>query len=327
MRSLRKPMLVAALATSALVLAGCGGSSSTSTGSGTLDKAKSSAGNELVVLADDQHLQTVDNVVPVVNAKVDTPPLEQALNAVSKVLTTDDLLTMNKSADIDRKSPASVAKTYVDDKKLATGVSGGSGKVVVGGANFNESQILANIYAEVLKAAGFDASVKPVTNREVYEPALERGDIQVFPEYAGTLTEFLNKKENGPNATPLASTDITATVTALRGLAEKKGLKVLDPAQAADQNAFAVTKTFATDNNLRTLSDLKNYKGKLVLGGPPECPTRPFCQLGLEKVYGLHFSSFISLDTGGPLTKAALKQGKIQIGLVFSSDSSLSTLS
>ncbi|MCW2572640.1 MAG: Glycine betaine/choline-binding protein of an ABC-type transport system, partial [Frankiales bacterium] len=295
-------------------------------GSGTLDKAKSSAGNELVVLADDQHLQTVDNVVPVVNAKVDTPPLEQALNAVSKVLTTDDLLTMNKSADIDRKSPASVATTYVDDKKLATGVSGGSGKVVVGGANFNESQILANIYAEVLKAAGFDASVKPVTNREVYEPALERGDIQVFPEYAGTLTEFLNKKENGPNATPLASTDITATVTALRGLADKKGLKVLDPAQAADQNAFAVTKTFATDNGLHTLSDLKNYKGNLVLGGPPECPTRPFCQLGLEKVYGLHFSSFISLDTGGPLTKAALKQGKIQIGLVFSSDSSLSTL-
>jgi osmoprotectant transport system substrate-binding protein len=326
MRSRCKPMHLTVAVAAALVLAGCGGSSTQSTGSGTVDTPKSSAGDELVVLADDQHLQTVDNVVPVVNAKVDTPPLEQALNAVSKVLTTDDLLTMNKSADIDRKSPASVAQTYVDDKKLATGVSGGSGKVVVGGANFNESQILANIYADVLKAAGFDSSVKPVTNREVYEPALERGDIQVFAEYAGTLTEFLNKKENGPSATPLASTDITATVTALRGLAEKKGLKVLDPAQAADQNAFAVTKNFATDNNLRTLSDLKNYKGKLVLGGPPECPTRPFCQLGLEKVYGLHFSSFISLDTGGPLTKAALKQGKIQIGLVFSSDSSLSTL-
>jgi osmoprotectant transport system substrate-binding protein len=88
-----------------------------------------------------------------------------------------------------------------------------------------------------------------------------------------------------------------------------------------------VTKNFATDNNLRTLSDLKNYKGDLVLGGPPECPTRPFCQLGLQDKYGIHFSGFQSLDAGGPLVKAALKSGKVQLGLVFSTDSSLSPLS
>ncbi|MDT7572431.1 MAG: osmoprotectant transport system substrate-binding protein [Actinomycetota bacterium] len=324
MRSRRNPMHVLVAVAAAVVLAGCG--TSTSTGAGTLDKEKSSAGNELVVLADDQHLQTVDNVIPVVNAKVDSPQLEQALNAVSKVLTTENLLAMNKQADIERKSPANVAKAYVDEKQLATGVSGGSGKVVVGAANFNESQILANIYATVLKAAGFEATVKPVTNREVYEPALERGEITAFAEYAGTLTEFLNKKANGPNATALASGDLTATVSALRGLAEKKGLKVLEPAQAADQNAFAVTKTFAQDNDLHTLSDLKSYKGKLVLGGPAECPKRPFCQPGLEEKYGLKFSGFQALDPGGPLTKAALKSGKVQLGLVFSTDSSLSTL-
>jgi osmoprotectant transport system substrate-binding protein len=325
MRSRRNPIHLVTVIAAAVVLAGCGGSSS-STGAGTVDQEKSSAGDELVVLADDQHLQTVDNVIPVVNAKVDSPALEQALNAVSKVLTTDDLLAMNKSADIDRKSPVEVAKAYVEDKGLASGVSGGSGKVVVGGANFNESQILANIYAQVLDAAGFDASVKPVTNREVYEPALERGEITAFAEYAGTLTEFLNKKANGPNATALASGDLDATVTALRGLAEKKGLKVLDPAQAADQNAFAVTKNFAEDNDLHSLSDLADFKGKLVLGGPPECPKRPFCQPGLEEKYGLKFTGFQSLDAGGPLTKAALKSGKIQLGLVFSTDSSLSSL-
>ena len=104
-------------------------------------------------------------------------------------------------------------------------------------------------------------------------------------------------------------------------------LNVLDPAQAADQNAFAVTKNFAEDNDLHTLSDLKAYKGKLVLGGPPECPKRPFCQLGLEEKYGIKFTGFLSLDTGGALTKAALKSGKVQIGLVFSTDSSLSSLS
>jgi osmoprotectant transport system substrate-binding protein len=326
MRSRRIATHLAVLTAVAATLAACGGSSN-STSSGTLTnptKAASSAGDQLVVLADDLHLQTVDNIVPVINAKIAGAPLEQALNNVTKVLTTNDLVTLNKAADIDRKVPATLAKTYVDDKQLATGVSGGSGKVVVGAANFSESQILANIFVDVLKAAGYDASVKPLTNREVYEPALERGDVQVMPEYVGTLTEFLNKKVNGTTATPLASTDLNATVTALRGLADKKGLKVLDAAAgAADQNAFAVTTNFAQANNLHQLSDLKGYTGNLVLGGPPECPTRPFCKPGLEKTYGITFSSFSALDAGGPLTKAALKQGKVQLGLVFSSDGSL----
>lgn len=314
------------LVVAGLVLAGCGGSSSTSTGAGTVDtptKAASSAGDELVVLTDDQHLQTVDNIVPVVSAKVDSPALEQALNGVTKVLTTADLVGLNKSADVERKTPAAVAKDYVASKSLAQGVSGGKGKVVVGAANFSENQILANVFVEVLKAAGFDASVKPVTSRDVYGPALESGQLQVMAEYVGTYTEYFNKKANGPTAAPAASTDLQATVTALRGFAEKKGLKILEPAEAADQNAFAVTKTFAEANDLHALSDLKNYKGSIVLGGPPECPTRPFCQAGLEKTYGLHFDSFVALDAGGPLTKTALKQGKVQLGLVFSSDGSL----
>lgn len=318
------------LVAGAVLVAGCGGSSTTSTASGTLDapsKAASSAGDELVVLTDDQHLQTVDNVVPVVSAKVDSPALEQALNGVTKVLTTDDLVGLNKSADVERKTPAAVAKDYVASKSLADGLSGGKGKVVVGAANFSENQILANIFVDVLKAAGFDASVKPVTSRDVYGPALEAGQLQVMAEYAGTFTEYFNKKANGADAAPAASSDLQATVTALRGFAEKKGLKILEPAEAADQNAFAVTKTFAEANDLHTLSDLKSYKGSLVLGGPPECPTRPFCQAGLEKTYGLTFASFVALDAGGPLTKTALKQGKVQLGLVFSSDGSLTPAS
>jgi osmoprotectant transport system substrate-binding protein len=326
MKARRSTLGLLALSLSLVAATAACGSSSPATGTGSAAPSNaSSAGDELVVLADDQQLQTVDNVLPVVSTKVATAPLETALDKVSKTLTTTDLVALNRQADVERRSPAAIAKAYAEDKNLLTGVSGGSGKVVVGAANFSENQILGNLYAEVLKAAGFDASVKPVTNREVYEPALERGEIQVMPEYAGTLTEFLNKKLNGPDAPALASSDLTATVAALRGLADRKGLKVLEPSQAADQNAFAVTRTFATANNLKTLSDLKNYKGTLVLGGPPECPTRPFCQPGLEKTYGLSFASFVSLDAGGPLTKAALKSGKVQLGLVFSSDGSLST--
>ena len=306
-----------------LLLAGCGSSGTTVT---TTGKPSSSAGDVLVVLPDDLKLQTVDNIVPVVRTAKVSPALSQALDKVSAALTTADLVGLNKQVDVDRQAPTKVAADYAAAKSLATGVSGGSGKIVVGAANFGESQILANLYVLALKAAGFQASVKPVTNREVYEPALEHGQLDAFPEYVGTLTEFLNKKAAGPSAPAKASSDLTATLAALKGLAGPKGLSVLTPAAAADQNAFAVTKNFAVANNLTKLSDLKNVKTQLVLGGPPECPTRPFCQLGLQKTYGLTFSSFVSLDAGGPLTKTGLKTGRIQIGLVLSSDGSLGSL-
>ena len=322
-----RPYLIALTAVVPLLLAGCSdsGSKTGSTGSGGAKKATSSAGDELVVLADDLKLQTVDNIVPVVNTKKITAPLQQALDKVSAAMTTADLVGLNRQVDVERKSPEEVAKAYAADQQLATGVSSGSGRIVVAAANFGENQILANLYVIALKAAGFDASVKPVTNREVYEPALERDQVDVVPEYAGTLTEFLNKKANGPNAAAKATGDLDATVTALKELATAKGLTVLTPSPAADQNAFAVTKAFATANGLTKLSDLKKVTTSLVLGGPPECPTRPFCEPGLVKTYGLTFSSFTSLDAGGPLTKTALKQGKVQVGLVFSSDGSLAT--
>jgi osmoprotectant transport system substrate-binding protein len=200
------------------------------------------------------------------------------------------------------------------------------GSITVGAANFAESTLLANMFAEVLKKAGYTTSVKQLTTREVYEPALERGDIEAFPEYAATLTEFLNKKDKGANAPSVASTDINKTLATLTGLAGGHNLVVGKASTATDQNAFAVTQAFATKNNLTKLSDLASYSGKLVLGGPSECPTRPFCQKGLQSTYGIKFTGFKALDTGGPLTKNALKNGQIDIGLVFSSDPSIETL-
>ncbi|MFZ5851951.1 MAG: glycine betaine ABC transporter substrate-binding protein [Actinomycetota bacterium] len=328
----RRSLLAAAPLVLVLALAACGapGSSAPGGAGGTAATATSKGcaptpGDALVVLADDKKLQTVDNVVPAVNAQAATPPLLAALDKVSAALTTSQLIAMNKSVDLDRKTSPDVARQYVDQQGLATGLSGGSGKVVVGAANFGENQTLANIYALVLRAAGFDATVQTIGNRELYEPALESGQIQVVPEYAGTLTEFLNKKVNGPGAAPQASGDLTATMSALTGLAQRVGLVVGKPAQAADQNAFAVTKAFADRYQLRTLSDLaaKCNGGPLVLGGPPECAQRPFCQPGLQQTYGLAFTGFQALDAGGPLTKTAVKQGRVQLGLVFSSDGSL----
>ena len=320
-------MRVRAVGVALLLLAasGCGGDDETV--SSPTPPGGSSAGTELVVLEDDRRLQAVDNVVPVVNADAFSPALERALNRAVAGLTTVDLVGLNRAAEVERKAPAAVAKAYFEQERIADDLAeDGAGPVVVGAANFSENQILAHLLALALTEAGFEATVRPVTNREVYEPALERGDVDVMAEYVGTLTDFLNKRVNGPGAAAIATGDVRATVTALRGLAGKRGLRVLEPAEAADQNAFAVTKRFAVDNDLRTLSDLRRYDGPLVLGGPPECPTRPFCQPGLEKTYGLSFDGFVPLDAGGPLTKTALKTGKVQLGLVFSSDGSLAQL-
>ncbi|MEZ5117909.1 MAG: ABC transporter substrate-binding protein [Candidatus Nanopelagicales bacterium] len=202
------------------------------------------------------------------------------------------------------------------------------GPITVAAFNFGESKILAQMYAAVLEKAGYEPEVKELTNREVVQPALQGGEVQVVPEYAATLTDFLNAAANGPDAPSQASGDLDTTMTALRALAEPVGVTVLDASPAADQNAFAVTAEFADANGLTTLSDLATWSqsNDLVLGGPPECVERPFCQPGLEETYGMVFSDFKSLDAGGPLTKQALSQGQIGVGLVFSSDGGVAAL-
>jgi osmoprotectant transport system substrate-binding protein len=323
------------LAVAGVLLTACGESGSSGTGgaeasggSASGDACAPVAGEQLVVLEDDQQLQNADNIIPAVNmaTAMANPALLPALDAVSAALTTEELIELNAAVDLERQSPEDVAATWVEENVDAAGLEQGSGTVVVGGSNFTESTVLANVYADVLSAAGFDASVREVGNRELYLPALISGsEIQVFPEYLSTATEFLNRQANGPDAEPVASGDVQATVTALQPLAEQAGLVFGEPSEAADQNAFAVTQAFADGLGVSTLSELADAcgDGSLVLGGPTECPDRPFCQPGLEETYGLRFDGFRELDAGGPLTKAALQQGEISIGLVFSSDGAL----
>jgi osmoprotectant transport system substrate-binding protein len=202
------------------------------------------------------------------------------------------------------------------------------GPITIGAFNFTESQILAELYAGVLRKAGVEVSITQSTNREVLQPALAAGEVQVVPEYLGTLTEFLNVKVNGPDAPSVANNNVERTLTAARELAEPLGITLLEPSPAEDVNAFAVTAEFAAANSIASLSDLAAWSqgNDLRLGGPPECPQRPFCQLGLESAYGMQIAEFSPLDAGGPLTKTALSQGSIDLGLVFSSDGSVEDL-
>lgn len=322
---------IAAGLLSTLALTACGdpGSSGTEappTGGATAGPGcEPMASDTLVLLTDDRNLQKTDNIIAAINTQAATPALKAAVDKVADALDQPKLLALNKAVEIDRQSSQEAAMAFANGNGLTSGLSGGSGSVVVGAANFPESMTLAELYKIALNAAGFQATVQQSTNREVYEPALERGEITVFPEYAATLTEFLNKKANGANAPEKASTDINATVAALTELGNKYGLTVGKASKASDQNAFATTKPVADKYNLKTLSD---FAGKCsgpasVLAGPPECPARPFCQVGLKDTYGIIFGTFVQADAGGPQSKTALKTGRATLGLVFSSDSSL----
>ena len=204
-----------------------------------------------VVLNDDKHLQNADNVVPVGRSAALKSDAQTLLNQIDSKLNTSDLAGMNKAADIDKQDPAQIAGDYL--KKIGmTGAGGsGKGKITVAGFNFSESSILAQIYGQALKGIGFDVSYKlNLGSREVVEPALEKGDIDLYPGYAATELEFINKAKG--EATP----DPAATVKLLNGYLQAKGLIALDPSAAQDQNAFAVTKETANKWHLVNLSDL-----------------------------------------------------------------------
>ncbi len=195
--------------------------------------------------------------------------------------------------------------------------SGSKGTITVAGFNFPESTILANIYGGALKGSGYTINYKTeLGNREVVAPALQRGDIDLYPGYTATdLVSFWGKQANAA-----ATTDPKQNADLLNTYLKPLGLQALEPSPANDQNAFAVTKANADKSSLKKVSDLAPVAKDYVLGGPAECPTRDFCAKGLKDTYGLTFKDFRALDSGGPLTLTALEKGDIQVGLVFSSD-------
>jgi osmoprotectant transport system substrate-binding protein len=216
-----------------------------------------------------------------------------------------------------------VAASVVAIVLAACGGSSGSskGNVVVAGFNFPESSILASIYGQALVHDGYTVSYKlNLGSRKVVAPALESGQIDLYPGYAASELEYYN------NSAGEATADPAATTAKLNTYLTKYSAVALTPSPAFDGNAYAVTQATATKYNLKTLSDVTPIADQLVFGAGPECPTYKFCLPGLMSVYGLHFKQTLTLDTDGPATRAAFKNGTIQMGLVFSSDADLQNL-
>ncbi|HEX2221891.1 MAG TPA: ABC transporter substrate-binding protein [Candidatus Limnocylindria bacterium] len=154
--------------------------------------------------------------------------------------------------------------------------------VSVGSAGFYESQLMAEIYAQALEAAGYTVERKlAIGTREQTWPAMTSGEIDMMPEYIGSLTFFLEGEASG---------DPEETLQTLTGLLEEEGVSILDYTPAQDQNAFVVRQETADEFGLETMSDLAEVATQLTWGLPPECETNPLCAGALEEEYGIPFA-------------------------------------
>lgn len=187
--------------------------------------------------------------------------------------------------------------------------------ITVASFDFPESRLLAEVYGAALRSRDIPVELAlGLGPRELVEPALARGLVELVPEYSGTALEFLSLGEVDPSA------DVATTHRALTETLSEGRLEALAPAPAQTANAVVVTRATADRHGLQTISDLAPIARELTFGGPPECPSRPFCLRGLRETYGLDFADFVSLDTGGPLTLEALTDSAVDVALLFTTD-------
>lgn len=200
------------------------------------------------------------------------------------------------------------------------GGSGGSSTITIGSANFPENELLAEMYAQALEAK--DVTVQRKFNigaRELYLKALKDGSIDMVPEYNGALLAALSGQDVPKDvSTPEEVYDALQKVL-------PSGTETLEQSPAEDKDTLTVTSDTASKYSLKTIDDLKPVASKLTLGGGPEFAKRYQGVVGLKELYGITFKEFKPLDPGGPLTKAALKKGDIQVANIFSTDSTIET--
>ena len=199
------------------------------------------------------------------------------------------------------------------NNKSSSGQASGSGdkgtlRLVL--VDFTEQLILAQIYGQVLAKDGYKVTYTKLGSRELADPALFSGKLDMLIEYAGSQLIYLK-------GTP--SADANRVLTDLKAKLAPKQVTALDQAPMSDQQAITVTQATASKHGLKTLSDLAKVSNQLVFGGPPECRERDTCYKGLQKVYGMNFKSFQSLNQGS-IKYRALLNNQIQVALSFSTD-------
>lgn len=184
--------------------------------------------------------------------------------------------------------------------------------------DFAESELLAELYAQVLDAAGVPViRLGVIGPREVVAPALELGRIDLVPEYLGTAIRYF-----GDTTDPEGVDSTQASTGVLQRLLTPRTLVALDAAAAQNSNAIVVRTEFAAEGDIVTISDLASRATTLRFGGPVECPDRPLCLLGLSEVYGIEFAEFVP-QRSVALTAEALRRAEIDVGLAFTTSPAL----
>lgn len=193
------------------------------------------------------------------------------------------------------------------------GSGGEAGTIRVGSANFPESEIIAETYAQALEGQGVTVQRQmQIGARDIYIAALQDGSIDLVPEYTGNLLQYLD-----PETTAVTPEEVNAALVE----ASPEGFSTLTPAPAEDKDSYNVTREFSDANGITSLADLAGYSGQLRIGGNPELAERPYGPKGLTAVYGVPAErmAFVAIsDAGGPLTVKALVDGEVELADIYS---------
>ncbi len=188
----------------------------------------------------------------------------------------------------------------------------GDVSLVVGSQDYYSNEIIAEIYAQALEAEGFEVTRNfNIGQRDAYIPALESGEVDVFPEYTGNLLQFYD-----PDTRATTSDDVYAALVE----ALPADLEALDQADATDQDSYNVTADVAAEHDLSSIADLAAMED-LTLGGPPELEQRPYGPQGLQDIYGVE----VSFEATGDTTVQDLVAGTVDVANVFSADPRIQT--
>ncbi|OAN42611.1 ABC transporter substrate-binding protein [Microbacterium sp. H83] len=192
--------------------------------------------------------------------------------------------------------------------------SGGGDTIVVGSQAYYSNEIIAEIYAQALEADGHTVDRQfSIGQRDAYMPDVESGDIDVFPEYTGSLLEYISEDE----------VDVTSPEDVFAALQEAlpESLTALDFAEASDQDSYTVLKSFAEENDLTTIGDLSKVTSPVTIGAAPEFEQRPYSPAAAKEVYGVD----LAFSATGPTTLESLLAGEIQVADIYTADPAFET--
>ena len=205
--------------------------------------------------------------------------------------------------------------------KTTTAKGPGAGKppISFGTKNFPESFLLGELYAQALRAKGFQVNLKSdVGATEIIYRALTLGTLDAYPEYTGILRTVIG----GKSAHASSAADAYRQA---RQVAAREGIAMLDPTPFVDRDVLAVKPAFASRYHLRSIPDLAKVPRAVRISGAPEFRTRVEGYVGLRDVYGLRNIAFHPHRIGTQY--AALNAGDVDAADVFTTDGQLTSTS